>query len=111
MYRKRFMRSSRRLRGVYALGIVVFCSACHRAPGAENKGDRTANAAPIKRAVPLAQSPTKPGRAPAKRMAHNATTGAAPVRRSDEREAAAPNEAVVQSPINTPPPISSVAEL
>jgi hypothetical protein len=111
MYRKRFMRSSRRLRGVYALGIVVFCSACHRAPGAEDNGDVTGNAAPIKRAVPLAQSPTKPGRAPAKRMAHNATTGAAPVRRSDEREAAAPNEAVVQSPINTPPPISSVAEL
>ena len=104
------MRSLGWLRGVAVLGILVLCSACNRAPATDNPGNVTSKATPGKRATTRAQPPAKSGRAPAKRMANGGTVGAPPVRRSEPRDAVAPNEAVVQPPINTPPP-TSVTEL
>ena len=103
------MRSRRWLHGISVLGILVLVSACNRAPDAENPRDVTSKATHVTRAMPRAASAAKPSRAAAKRLAPTATVGAA-VRRSEEREPVAPNEADVHTPTNAPPP-SPVTEL
>ena len=110
MHCKRLMRSRRWLRGISAVGVLVLVSACNRAPGADNAHAVTSKATHVKRAMPRTQSAAKPGRPVAKRMAPSATVDLAPARRSEEREPVTPNEAVVQTPINAPPP-SPVTEL
>lgn len=100
----------RSLRVVSVLGVLILWSACHRAPDAEHPRDITSNGTRIKRNTARAQAPAKTA-APAKRVARGGHTGAAPVRGSEEREAARSDDAVVDTHVNVPPPSSSMPEL
>jgi Peptidase family M48 len=105
------MGSLQSLRVVSVLGILILYSACNRARDAENPRDITSKVTRIKRETARSQGAAKTGPAPAKRIAHSGNAGAAPVRRSEEREAARPDETVLETPVNTPPPSSSIKDL
>src|SRR5262245_13855496 len=111
MSRKLFMGSLRWLRVVPVLVILILCSACTRASDTEHPRDITSNVPRIKRETARSSALAKTGRVPAKRLAHNGDASTKPVRRSEEPEGTGSNEAVVEAPINNPPPNNSIPEL
>jgi Peptidase family M48 len=104
------VQSLQSLRVVSVLGILILYSACNSVPDAEHPRDVTSRVTRIKRETARPQTPGKTA-APPKRITHSGSTGAPPVPRSEERGAARADEAVVNTPVDAPPPSSSMPEL
>src|SRR5215813_10488625 len=99
------------LRVISVVGPIVLCSACNKVPGRDNPPDVPRDVTHITRDTARSQASAKTVRAPAKRMAHSETVGAAPVRGPEDHEAVVSKEVVVPAPIDIPPPNNSITEL